>query len=710
MQGNSSERTDPLNDFVIAGHQPEAVYIYRARDGSTVGAVARYAPGTRERDRKSFLQYRHTNGRFRAGLQGMRLPLYRLPEVLAAIQRRECVFICEGEKCVEALLQAGIPAATTNPGGGGKWGEEYSEALKGANVVLVPDNDAPGIRHVRQVAIGLRGLASSVKVLELPGLPPKGDVVDWLARGQSADELRRLVEEAAPWTPPADVADGKGPIPFAVNSSPAPFPIETALPESLARIASEVARVVRVDVAAPGALISAALSTAVGNAWVVRVSATHVEGALARFVIWIADPGERKSATFRRIVEPLDKWTADRKPDYQEKKKRAELFLMAWEKQKKLAAAEAARMGTAEDQVSLLGQALKNQPGHLRPPCPPVLYLANGTTEFLARQLDVMKGGFGVLSPDARHVADIVLGRYRRDAKSDPSLYLLAHAGDVIDRGRIGLQGDGELRSISHPSLALGICLQPDKLDELAGRKDLHSSGFLARCNVVFPRSRIGERIENGDELPMDSTVQEMWTRILWRLADDRFRRIERANGCLDPVELVLDPEAQELRRRFQNELEERQRAGQDLEEVRAFASKAAGEAARLAALFHLADCALNGDLSDGVSLTIPASTWKTAETYQRWQLTETLRCLRYAGERAIDRKARSILDWTRQDPERRRVVSARALQQARKVDRAAEAYEVMERLVEMGWVTILRPEGERTSQRWQFCPQTFLS
>ena len=40
------------------------------------------------------------------------------------------------------------------------------------------------------------GIAASVKIVEPPGLPPKGDVSDWLDAGGSAEALLAMVAEA----------------------------------------------------------------------------------------------------------------------------------------------------------------------------------------------------------------------------------------------------------------------------------------------------------------------------------------------------------------------------------------------------------------------------------------------------------------------------------------------------------------------------------
>lgn len=123
--------------------------------------------------------------------------LYRLPEVIAAVQAGEPVFIVEGEKDVNRLVALGF-CATTNPMGAGKWGKVDSSPLGGAQVVILPDNDAPGRDHAAEVKAGLEAHGCEVTVVELPGIPEKGDITDWLDAGHAADDLRRMVDETHP--------------------------------------------------------------------------------------------------------------------------------------------------------------------------------------------------------------------------------------------------------------------------------------------------------------------------------------------------------------------------------------------------------------------------------------------------------------------------------------------------------------------------------
>src|SRR5262249_15649796 len=110
----------------------------------------------------------------------------------------------EGEKDCENLRKLGI-VATTNAGGAGQWHDEHTQALRGADVVIVPDNDDAGHLRTRVVGTALRDVANRVRVLELPGLAHKEDVSDWIAAGGTREQLDALVERAPDWQPRQDI-------------------------------------------------------------------------------------------------------------------------------------------------------------------------------------------------------------------------------------------------------------------------------------------------------------------------------------------------------------------------------------------------------------------------------------------------------------------------------------------------------------------------
>lgn len=179
-----------------AGRRSEyaATYDYRDEHGTLLYQVVRIEPGP-EGEKKTFRQRRSTGpGTWAWGLAETRRVLYRLPE-LARADPGQLVFVAEGEKDVENLRQIGC-VATTNAMGAGKWRSEYSESLRGRHVVILPDNDEPGLQHALQVGQALRDVAASVTLLHLPGLPEKGDVSDWLQQpGHDKATLLGLVQE-----------------------------------------------------------------------------------------------------------------------------------------------------------------------------------------------------------------------------------------------------------------------------------------------------------------------------------------------------------------------------------------------------------------------------------------------------------------------------------------------------------------------------------
>lgn len=85
-----------------------------------------------------------------------KIPVYRYQEVRDGIPSNHCIFIVEGESCADALWQLGIPA-TTNLGGSGKWQDSDALDLEGyRNIVLCPDRDIPGLKHMDEVEKSIR--------------------------------------------------------------------------------------------------------------------------------------------------------------------------------------------------------------------------------------------------------------------------------------------------------------------------------------------------------------------------------------------------------------------------------------------------------------------------------------------------------------------------------------------------------------------------
>ena len=88
--------------------------------------------------------------------------------------------------------------ATCNPGGAGKWRDEFTTQLAGAQLVVVlPDNDQPGCNHAAQVAASLRRRCACTHRPATGIYAEKGDVSDWIATGHTAADLEALIDAQA---------------------------------------------------------------------------------------------------------------------------------------------------------------------------------------------------------------------------------------------------------------------------------------------------------------------------------------------------------------------------------------------------------------------------------------------------------------------------------------------------------------------------------
>jgi hypothetical protein len=174
------------NGHAQAHREVVANYVYEDVEGRPVQRVTRYAP-------KAFAQA-HPDGAGGWEWGGipdkLRLP-YKLPEFTEAGGLGATIFITEGEKAALALWAHGL-AGTCTSGGAGKFPAHAAKWFEGFNVIVLADNDIAGRKHADQVFAALDPVAASVRVINLPGLPPGGDVVDWIAAGNDPDTIVTL--------------------------------------------------------------------------------------------------------------------------------------------------------------------------------------------------------------------------------------------------------------------------------------------------------------------------------------------------------------------------------------------------------------------------------------------------------------------------------------------------------------------------------------
>lgn len=190
---NHSESKQPFIHQKLG--KPDTIYNYTDENGKVLFCVCRFKP-------KDFRQCKPDGLTW--SIKDIPLVLYNLPE----IKDQAHVAFCEGEKDTEALKTMGLPS-TCNPGGAMKVAGQQEKhqilnPLKDKTVYIFPHNDDAGRKHADEVASLLFGIAKTIKVVSLPGLPEGGDVSDFIEKEgkEGKARLTELVASAPVWIPP----------------------------------------------------------------------------------------------------------------------------------------------------------------------------------------------------------------------------------------------------------------------------------------------------------------------------------------------------------------------------------------------------------------------------------------------------------------------------------------------------------------------------
>jgi putative DNA primase/helicase len=564
-------------------------------------------------DPKDFRQRRPHGDAWTWNLGDVRRVLYRLPELLAA-KHDTPVFVAEGEKDVDALTRLGL-CATTNAGGAGKWRPEYSDALKGRQVVILPDNDDPGRRHAADVARALHGVAAGVKVIELPGLPDKGDVSDWLARGGTTAALLSMVEKAplfrqAPREGEA-LSESRGtkpiaaqvvPLPSAAWPDPQPLPEgllpvpafdDRLLPESFRPWLSDVAERTQCppEYAAVGVVV--AMSSLVGRSCGIRPK-RHDDWTVIPN-LWggvVGPPSSMKTPALTEALRPLHRLAHRAREDY-ERRIEGHAAMLAEAKARrtvvdiKMKKAAKVSADMTELRAEYMQAADPDEPNERR-------YIVNdATVEKLGELLNENPRGL-------LHFRDELTGwlaNLERDGhENDRAFFLEAWNGagrytyDRIGRGTLHIEA---------PCVSMLGGIQPGPLARYLRatvRGGIGDDGLMQRFQLlVYPDPpATWQNIDRWPDTDGRNRAFEVFERIDALTAE---RLAAEGNDRGIPF-LHFDADAQELSDQWRETLMARIRGGHEHAAIEAHLAKYQSLLPSLALLFHLSDAGAPGPVA----------------------------------------------------------------------------------------------------------------
>lgn len=134
-----------------------------------------------------------------------------ISEIKKAISEGRKVFYVEGEKDVKTLVSHGYPAVTC--GAAGDWTPICANLFRNADVVILADNDSPGLKLAREVKSSLENVARATKIVVPCPEKQHADISDYFEDGHSVEEFEEMIQqspeplEPLPMEPPARTAD-----------------------------------------------------------------------------------------------------------------------------------------------------------------------------------------------------------------------------------------------------------------------------------------------------------------------------------------------------------------------------------------------------------------------------------------------------------------------------------------------------------------------
>jgi putative DNA primase/helicase len=186
----------PYDLYKEGGWKEVARWTYTELEHEPLFVVVRFE----REDEKTYRPGQAAGGnRIRWGLpRELRVP-YRLGRLRKAIEAGLPVFVVEGEKSADAILDLDIPCrrftATTLPGGSSQWNaapdsDKWFEGVRDIRIIV--DRDVAGRSWAQDVVASLQQLGSRIRLLQSRTTEPGDDVVDHLAAGFGLDDLQEI--------------------------------------------------------------------------------------------------------------------------------------------------------------------------------------------------------------------------------------------------------------------------------------------------------------------------------------------------------------------------------------------------------------------------------------------------------------------------------------------------------------------------------------
>lgn len=406
--------------------------------------------------------------------------------------------------------------------------------------------------------------------------------------------------------------DWNDPQPLSIKKQAKPYPID-AMPQIVRMAVTEVAEFVK----APLPLVASSALSVVSLAVQAHADIKRAEkltGPSGLFLLTVAESGERKSTCDDLFVKPIRDYEQAQAEAAVTRLKDYEAAVEAWEA-KYSGVKEKIRQYAKEGKPTTELEAALRELKYQKPKMPrvPRLLYADATPEALSYSLAKQWPSGGVLSAEG----GIVFGSHGMGKDSimrNLSLLNQLWDGDSLTIDRRST----ESFTVEGARLTVALQVQEATLAEFMAKAGplARGTGFLARFLISRPESTQGCR--PFTEAPANWPHLDAFSERISHILNQPARFNER--GVLDPALLSFTNEAKVAWIEFHDGIECKLRRNGEFHEVRDVASKAADNAARLAALFQVFE---HDKLDVG---PISLASFEAASAIVMWHLNESRR------------------------------------------------------------------------------------
>jgi len=600
-------------------------YYYHDEDGQVVYKVLR-------QDSKDFPQLKPDG----SPIGDTRKVLYNLPKVL----KSDFVFITEGEKDANTLIELGFVATTVSGGATAKnWKPHFNDWMKEKGVILIPDNDEPGKKFMFHIENELSDVAK-VKIITLPGLENKEDITDWISQGHTSEELLEIIKNTPKSHTTQHIDENVttlqtlqhtfpegGRIKFGTilpfyNDNLPDFPLDS-LPDVLKEYVEQYSVSSQTPIDMSALPILSVIATSVQGKFLLEINSDYKE-ELAAWTIISLKSGKRKTSTHEAVTAPIRQYQLSKElemfDDVSKSQATYDSLKSEYESAKHKRGTKSVPYSSDERRDDMIKIKIKmGKHVHINNP----RYIVSDITqEKLAALLKKHDESLGVFSDEGEALA-IMAGRYTN--KANIELYLKSWSGSPHDHDRVN-----KTIRLVRPLVSFCLFTQPSVLSEMGSEQQFIGKGLLARFWYSTPKTY---GIRNTNPPTMDERVKNNYKQLITNLLEieplkDEYNRI-------NPYKIKLSDEAFEAYQEYAKKIEPMLQPYTELDGMCDWGDKLVGSMLRISALLDLAEH--NNNI-----ITTPPAHFLSIE----W-LNKAINIANYLKEHAL-----YTLTTMRQDPE----------------------------------------------------------